>query len=142
MGRRADPHEMIWEQGPEAFAFLVDAWGFEGPERTEDGIAYHRPGLHVTVELWWWKNETGFTTTVQGVDKRTGAQHSASLSCLYVACGLGPLQHVPETAGGGHTITKRIAQHADALGRVMPCLDRPQVADLLRRCQGRTLPGD
>jgi hypothetical protein len=31
---------------------------------------------------------------------------------------------------------------ADALRRVMPCLDRREVAHLLRRCRGRTLPRD
>ena len=97
-----------------------------GPERTDEGIAYHRPGLHVTVELWAWKNEAGFTTSVRGVDRLTGAQHWASLGCLYVACGLGPLQHVPENAGGGQTISKRLTQHAGALRRVMPYLDGPR----------------
>jgi hypothetical protein len=142
MGRRADPRQTIWEQGPNAFAFLLKEWGFEGPERTDEGIAYHRPDLHVTVERWAWKNEAGFTTEVRGMDRRTGAQHWASLGCLYVACGLGPLQHVPETVGGGHTISKRIAQHAGALRRVMPYLNGPTVAELLRRCQGRLLPDD
>jgi hypothetical protein len=142
MGRRANPCETLWEQGPSAFAFLAQEWGFTGPERTDEGIAYHRPGLHVTVQLWEWENETGFTTTVRGVDRLTGAEHSASLGCLYVACGLGPLQHVPETAGGGHTISKRIAQHAAALRGVLPALDGPTVVELLHRCQGRSLPDD
>jgi hypothetical protein len=142
MGRRADPRQTIWEQGPSAFAFLLEEWGFQGPERTDEGIAYHRPDLHVTVELWAWKNEAGFTTSVRGLDRRTGAQHWASLGCLYVACGLGPLQHVPENAGGGHTISKRIVQHAGALRRVMPYLHGATVAELLRRCQGRLLPDD
>jgi hypothetical protein len=106
MGTRADPRETIWEQGPSAFAFLVEEWGFTGPERTDQGIADHRPKLHVTVEHWAWRHEAGFATTVQGVDRRTGTEHTASLGCLYVACGLGPLQHVPETAGGSHTISK------------------------------------
>jgi hypothetical protein len=142
MSRRAGPRETLLEHGPRAFAFLAQEWGFTGPEHTDQGIAYHRPNLHVTVELWAWKNEAGFTTSVWGVDRRTGAQHWASLGCLYVACGLGPLQHVPETAGGGHAISKRIAQHAGALRRVMPYLTGPSVAELLRRCQGRLLPDD
>ena len=142
MGRRADPSETSWEEGPNAFRNLAQDWGFTGPERTNAGIAYHRPELHVTIELWAWKNEAGFTTHVCGVDRVTGVEHSASLGCLYVACGLGPLQHVPETAGGGHTISKRIAQHAAALQRLMPYLDGPAVAELLRRCQGRLLPED
>ena len=140
MGGRAGRWETLWEQGPSAFAFLTQGWGFTGPERTDNGIAYHRPGLHVTVESWEWKNEAGFSTSVRGVDRLTGAEHWASLACLYGACGLGPLQHVPETAGAGHTISRRITQHAGALRRVVPYLDGPMVTELLRRCQGRLLP--
>jgi hypothetical protein len=139
VGRRAGPVETLWERGPAAFAFLVEEWGFDGPERTGAGIAYHRPDLHVTVELWAWKHEAGFSTGVVGVDPG-GARHSAELDCLYVACGLGPLQHVPGNAGGGHTIAKRVAQHAAALRRVLPHLTGPGGHDLLRRCQGRLLP--
>ena len=65
------------------------------------------------------RNEQGFATTIRGVDPE-GWERSASLRCLYVACGLGPPQAVPEGAGTAHTITKRLAQHASALRQVMP----------------------
>jgi hypothetical protein len=138
---RRDPRETIWERGRSAFAFLVQEWGFEEPERTDNGLLYHRPGLHISVEYWAWKNEAGFTTTVHGVDL-DGRQRRALLGCLYVACGLGPLQAVPEDAGTQHTINKRIAQHANALRRVMPYLHDPAAGNLLSRCQGRQLPAD
>jgi hypothetical protein len=142
MGRRVYPREAIWEEGPTAFAFLVDEWGFQGPERTDAGLAYHRPGLHISVEFWEWKNEAGFTTTVRGGADPHGRERSASLGCLYVACGLGPLQAVPEVAGSHHTISKRIDQHSSVLRRVVPHLCSPAAADLLRRCHGRELPDD
>ena len=94
----------------------------------------------MTIALWWWKNEAGFETSVQTLDGSTGRRSFASLSCLYVACGLGLLQHVPGNIGGSHTVRKRIAQHADALKRVMPRLDGPGAAELVSRCQGRDLP--
>ncbi|MGH8823343.1 MAG: hypothetical protein ACRDVN_02560, partial [Jiangellaceae bacterium] len=60
MGRREAPKETIWREGPSAFAFLVDEWEFLGPERTEEGLAYHRSGLHISIGFWAWKNEAGF----------------------------------------------------------------------------------
>ncbi len=39
--------------------------GFLGPERIDDGLAYHRPGLHVRIEFWTWNHEAGFSTTVE-----------------------------------------------------------------------------
>jgi hypothetical protein len=126
--------EIIWLQGGAAFAFLVDDWDFVGPERTDSGIAYHRPDLHVAMEIWAWKNEAGIDTGLRWIDPGTGEQHHAGLDCLYVECGLGPAQHVPSTVGGGSAVTKRVAQHANALRRLMPYLTAPAVADLFRRC--------
>jgi hypothetical protein len=94
-------------RGPSAFAFLVGDWGFLGPERIDDGLAYHRPGLHVRIEFWTWNHETGFSTTVERVSSLGARVEAASLGRLYVACGLGPAQDVPETAGSGHALRKR-----------------------------------
>ncbi|KOV76754.1 hypothetical protein [Nocardia sp. NRRL S-836] len=52
---------------------------------------------------------------------------------LYAGLGLGPLQAVPDTVGGGHTVRKRIAEHSAALRAVMPHLDVPDVAAVLRK---------
>ena len=60
MVRRADPVAVIWAEAPLALRFLTEDWRFTGPERTAAGIAYHRPGLHVEICFWAWKNECGF----------------------------------------------------------------------------------
>ena len=44
MVRRADPIAVIWAEAPPALRFLTQNWQFIGPERTADGVAYHRPG--------------------------------------------------------------------------------------------------
>jgi hypothetical protein len=136
MGKRRSPEDQIRDDAPAAFAFLLDERGFLGPERLEDGVAYHRPDLHVSVTFWAWKNETGFETTVWDETDSQGQRHRASLSCLYVACGLGPPQAVPSQGTSGYVIAKRIGQHSDALRRVMPYLDGPDAASLFRRCHG------
>jgi hypothetical protein len=135
MGRRPGPVEIIWQQGREALAFLIDDWDFTGPEHTECGIAFHRPGLHVDMEIWAWKNEAGFDTSVLWVDPATGEQQAARLDRLYVECGLGPPQDVPGNLGGGHTIVKRLTQHARALRLLMPHLTGSAAAELFRRCR-------
>src|SRR5215467_10670987 len=48
----------------------------------------------------------------------------AALSMLYAACGVGPARDVAEGAGTLYVIRKRIGQHAAALRRLVPCLDR------------------
>jgi hypothetical protein len=47
MVRRADPVAVIWVEAPLTLSFRTEDRRFTGPERTADGIAYHRPGLHV-----------------------------------------------------------------------------------------------
>lgn len=135
MGRRPGPLDIVWSQGAEEFAFLLDEWDFAGPERTEDGIAFHRPDLHVYTEIWAWKNEAGIDTGVWRTDPVTGERQAAGLDCLYVECGLGPPQHVPGNLGGGHTLVKRLTQHAKALRLLMPYLTGPMAAELFRRCR-------
>ena len=61
MAKRSNPVHMIWDEAPRALSFLIDKGGFAGPELTADGVAYHRPALHVCMEYWSWKNEHGFT---------------------------------------------------------------------------------
>ena len=135
MGRRPGPLEIMWQHGTETFAFLLDEWDFLGPERTESGIAFHRPDLHIDVEIWSYNNEAGIGTGVRRVDLRTGEQQAAALDRLYIECGLGPPQHVPENLGGGHTLIKRLNQHAKALRLLMPHLTGPGAAELFCRCR-------
>ena len=127
--------EIVWQQGAEAFAFLREEWDFDGPERTDDGIAFHRPDMHIDMQIWAWKNEAGIDTGVRWIDPVTGEQHAAGLDSLYVESGLGPAQHVPGNVGGGRTIVKRVTQHARALRLLMPHLTGPEAADLFRRCR-------
>lgn len=141
VGQRAGPAEVLWAEGPSAFAFLVRDWGFLGPERIDDGLTYHRPGLHVRIEFWTWNHEAGFSTTVERVDDLSAQVQAASLGRLYVACGLGPAQDVPETAGSGHALRKRITQHSTALQLVLPRLSGPPAASLFARCSGREPAG-
>jgi hypothetical protein len=137
MGSRPSALEIVWEEGAEAFAFLVDDWDFIGPERTDSGIAFHRPDLHVVIELWEWKNEAGFSTYVRHVDVATGQQQAAGLGDLYVTCELGPAQDVTENLGGGHTVAKRVAQHAAALRLLMPYLSGPEAGRIFRSSWNR-----
>jgi hypothetical protein len=139
MGRRRSSPEVLWDEGPEAFSFLVPAGRFEGPEILADGLEYRRADLVVAVTTWAWKGEVGFSTSLQRIPGSPGASH-AELHCLYVACGLGPVQDVPTGAGASHVIVKRVQQHAAALRAVLPHLEGPQAADLFRRCQGQDLP--
>ena len=131
MGRHEGAEETIRREGPSEFAFLVDEWGFLGPERTDDGLAYHRSGLHISIGFWAWKNEQGFDTRLSTVD-RDGKERSASLTDLYVACGLGPPQAVPEGASSGshHLIVKRLQQHPSALRALLPHIQGPEAQQL------------
>jgi hypothetical protein len=140
MGHRSDPPELIWLNAPEAFGFLAEQWGFEGPERTSGGVAYHRAGLHIMIEFVAWNHEAEFLTRLS-MTGANGQELQASLGCLYLASGAGNAAAVPTSAVlAGHTIIKRIGQHAAALRRVMPHLDGSGAAELFRRCQRRELP--
>lgn len=137
MGRRADPEDLIRQEGPALFSFLTPA-GFLGPERTENGLAYHRPGLHIEVRYSNGVEPEMVTTIV--VTTPTGEQRWAHLDCLYVACRCGPLQDVPGSAPNQKVAIKRIRQHAEALRKVLPRLIDGDAEHLVRRCQGRLTP--
>lgn len=141
MVSRANPVDFIWAEAPLALSFLTDDWGFSGPERTDEGVAYHRPGLHVEMGAWSWKNERGFTTTLALVG-REGEQRRACLGVLYAASGLGAPSAVPEGAGTLYVIGKRIRQHAAALRKLLAYLDQRDADALFEQCsaQPRTLP--
>lgn len=94
--------------------------GFTGPERTKDGLAYHRPGLHIETRLFGGP-EPEVATTVTAV-MSTGEQTWAQLDCLYVACRCRPLQDVPGNVSNQKVAAKRVRQHAEALRKVLRCL--------------------
>lgn len=133
------PMQVLKTEGPPAFAFLVETHGFLGPELVDDGIVYHRPGLRIEVASWEGKGERGFTTMVV-VPNGAPLRMHADLGCLYVACGLGPLQAVGLSTGSAHVMRKRIGEHSAALRKVMPRLDGPECLVLMGRCHGKPLP--
>jgi hypothetical protein len=141
MVRRADPVDFIWAEAPPALSFLTEDWRFCGPELTYEGVAYHRPRLHVEMGVWSWKNERGFTTTLALIG-RDGRQRRASLGVLYAASGLGAPSAAPEGAGTLFVIGKRIHQHAAVLGALMAYLDGGDADALFEQCAGQssTLP--
>src|SRR5450432_1443688 len=114
MGRKADPVALIWDEGPAAFAFLVEDWDFLGPERHPEGLSYHRGDLHIEISHWQWKHEAGFSTRIWSPADPShppARRVHAELEDLLVACSLGVPQDVPGQSGGMHTIRKRIQQH-------------------------------
>jgi hypothetical protein len=133
MVSRSSPVAVIWWEAPLALSFLAEDWGFTGPQNTVEGVAYHRPGLHVDMGFWAWKNECGFTTTLALVS-RDGKQLRASLGALYAASGLGSASAAPEGAGTLYVIRKRIGQHAAALRALMACLDGGDLSALFEAC--------
>lgn len=137
MGRRADRRDPIWQDGPVLFAVLAEA-DFLGPERTDDGLAYHRPGLHIEIHFVDGREPVLVTTVT--VTTLTGEQVRAHLACLYVACRCGPLQDVPGNVHNQKIAAKRVRQHAEALRKVLPRLIGSDVEHLLRRCRGRLVP--
>jgi hypothetical protein len=138
MVRRTDPVAVIWAEAPQALRFLTADERFTGAERTADGVAYHRPGLHVEMGFWAWKNERGFTTTLTRVGP-DGTQQRESLGALYAASGLGPASAAPEGAGSLYVIRKRIGQHAAALRSVLASFDEGDAGALFAAC-GRKHP--
>jgi len=138
MVRRADPVAVIWAEAPPALRFLTEDRRFSGPERIADGVAYHRPGLHIEMCFWAWKNECGFTTTLTRVGPN-GRQQRESLGALYAASGLGPASAAPEGAGTLYVIRKRIGQHTAALRSLLASLDTRDADALFAAC-GRKHP--
>jgi hypothetical protein len=138
MGRRVDPRELAGQDGPELFEFLLDA-GFVGPETTEGGLAYHRPGLHIDIHLYTGR-EPELVTSIRHQPADGTPARSASLDCLYIACRCGVLQDVAGSAPNLRTTAKRLRQHAQALRRVLPHLLTDDAGRLIARCQGRLLP--
>jgi hypothetical protein len=135
--RAAEPREIVRDAGREAFGFLLGS-DFLGPEITDDGLIYHRPGMQVEVR-YLGPYEPEVSTTVRHREPG-GVSRSAALGCLYVAFGAGAAQDVTGTADSPGAVAARVAEHAAALKAVLPDLLGPGLADAIRRCQGRSLP--
>jgi hypothetical protein len=135
--RSAEPREIVRDEGREAFAFLLDA-DFLGPELTEDGLIYHRPGLQVEVR-YLGPYEPEVATTVRRRETG-GASRSATLGCLYAAFGAGPGQDVGGAADTPEQVASRVGEHAAALRAVLADLLGGGLEEAIRRCQGRSAP--
>jgi hypothetical protein len=61
----------------------------------------------------------------------------ASLTCLYVAAGLGPAQHIRDIARTARLLPSVLATHADALTRLLPVLATDRRPALLLECNGQ-----
>lgn len=134
MGGRRSPADVLKDEGPQAFSFLVEEYGFTGPALGEWGIGYQLGGLEIDVTAWRVLGDTSFWTMLyENFDDFTA---SCRLDRLYVTCGLGPEQDVPDDVGGVRVVRERIAQHSAALRKLMPQLTGPWRAQLLRRCTG------
>lgn len=114
------------------FAFLTSSLGFLGPERQPGIAVFYAPEVSIEVAL---DPRDGVLTLLVGhVGERT---YRAELSCLYVAAGLGPAQHVRRSATSTHTLTQSLASQAAALAKLLPNLTEDRRADLLQACHGR-----
>lgn len=105
-------------EAPRALAFLNRDYGFRAPEPIADGLSYERPGLRIDVTMWTWNNEMGFSTRLS-VPMAEGGRRSEMLDDLYARLRLGPAQDVGSTAASGHTVRKRVYEHAAALLKVL-----------------------
>ena len=106
--------EALLASAPRAFEFLVQEHGFLQPERIEDGLRYERGGLRVEVRVVTWNKETEFMTTVSWPDPQ-GGRTSRQLEQLLA----GGARAVGSSATSGHTVRKRVAEHAAALATVI-----------------------
>ena len=122
--------EVLWREAPPAFGFLVAEHSFEGPRSVADGLRWDRPDLAVLVTVWARHHESGFSTSLRATDA-AGRPVAAGLGAVYTRLGLGPAQDVPENVSTAHTVRRRTAQHATALGRVLVALAGRDVAATL-----------
>jgi hypothetical protein len=143
MSGHADQVDAFRAEATVAFGFLVAEAGFIGPEDfasalVTSGLRLHRSGLHVEV-VFFDGHEPEVATVIVWVAP-DGARIRASLECLYVAAGCGPVQDVPGSAPTRRAMLKRVQQHAVALRRLLPLLASPEIGQMMSRCRGRSLP--
>jgi hypothetical protein len=115
----------------EAFDFL-HAEGFVGPETTQLGHIYRRPGLHI--EIWLHLGRESEVSTLVERFTGDGTREAAWLECLYVASGCGPAQDVPGSVQSGRVMFKRLRQQAAGLERLLPAITGPEAPALFARC--------
>jgi hypothetical protein len=133
MGTRVTLAEAFRSAVAREFAFLVDDFGFAGPEQIEHGLLFRGTGYWI--EVWHLGGlEPEVTTLVVQVAPDGGRACRAWLEDLYVASGLGPAQSVPGSAPTRLTVLKRVRQHATALRRLLPRLLTAEGTQLITSC--------
>ncbi|MFB6855404.1 hypothetical protein ACFCWV_23355 [Streptomyces sp. NPDC056341] len=132
MGKRPSLFEEFCTQAAQAFSFLVENAGFTGPEATDNGLRFRRPGL--VVDSWFLNgHEPGVMTGVSALGPDGAEGRTAWLDDLYVAAGCGPTQDVPGQAPNRRSTLKRVGRHTGALQRLLPYLLGPGSDDLIAR---------
>lgn len=117
-----------------AFGFLRSADDFIGPEFHEHGAFFYSP--RVSVEILY--RGRGDRTVITLANSLVGDQHiRATLSCLFVHAGLGPAQHISDSAVTGHALHKSLSSQAEALRRLLPLLTGESRETLMTSCRGR-----
>ncbi|MET9626318.1 hypothetical protein ABZX92_02545 [Lentzea sp. NPDC006480] len=142
MGKRSPAH-VLWTEGPAAFSFLVEKYGFSGPHVVEPhghqdhgGLRYEKPNLLISIGVWsWHQGERGITTKV----RMYRPDVDAHLGAVYAMLGLGPERDVPAGGGSGHVVRKRIGEHAAVLREVVPLLENPDLTSKLAEGSSRHL---
>ena len=134
MSKRQSAVETTWSVAPALFDFLRVDEAFEGPESHASGIAYHRVDVHVVVYVSDGREPGVFT---QFEVPHDGGMWRASLGSVYYEAGLGPRQDVPENASGARMVTRRLAQHAAALRRILSSCATDDLLRVIRLCHGR-----
>jgi hypothetical protein len=95
-------------------------------------VTYRSPSLTVRTYLdLAYASDPSYVGTrlVREVD---GKRVTADLGEVYVAAGLGPVQHVGSSARAVQAMAKSVASHGAALRRVLPLLLGPHGDSLLR----------
>ncbi len=107
--------------------------GFRASEPADYWLLYEYDDLEIDV-LYDDRDGRVSTEVISIVGDR---KPHASLSCLYVASGLGPAQDISDIARNANALAAVLDSQRAALQRLLPVLTGPDAADLLLRCHGR-----
>jgi hypothetical protein len=118
------------------FAFLTGQ-GFAEVASADTLVRYGRGGqpsaLDVAIRYDDWDGRV-ITHVAMAVEGWTA---NAELSCLYVAAGLGPAQHIRDIVRSPRLLPVVLDTHAEALRRLLPVLVGERGRALVRECHGR-----
>ncbi len=138
MGGRQGVAAIFQKEVEEAFGFLVQDFGFLGPEIRASGVlvetlVYHSSDISVTVD---YDDREHYAVT--GISGMAGGNYMrAGLSCLYVEGGLGPAQHIKYRATTSHSLKKALLSQGTALRKILPLLSGSERNSLLSGCHAR-----